>query len=139
MRVDSRSLQVFSASKIGGNAKVTVHATGKVIFSKRAEVLLNLNREVGIIFAKAPDESGYKSLFCILSSRTDENAFSMSRTGDYYQVNAKNLLDLLGIQYVERNYVYSVSHVEDKAGRKVFKLTLRKESLRKRKPGVPVV
>ena len=125
MKIDSRSLITFNAKKLGGNNKATVQATGRMSFSRSAEELLSLSKDVGIIFAQNRSDKNDESLFGILTKKSDPEAFSVGRSGNYYQVDIRNLLDLLGIRYKEYAVVYNVSRVEDEYKKKVFKLTLR--------------
>ena len=127
------SLEILSANKLGKNAKSTIHASGKMSFSRGAEELMELYKGGGIIFAKSPQEEGYQSLFCTVSTKSDEAAFPLTRSGSYYQVNIRNLLDLLGVNYRQRSVVYDVSAEKSNSGRKIFKLTAQRENSRSTK------
>ena len=127
MKLKSSSLEIFSAKKLRGNAKATVQATGKIGFSLVAAELLELTKETGVIFGKQPGVSGYESLFIITVSGANKEAFPVIRVGNYYQIDVRNLLDLLNVQYKERSLIYNVSAVKDEDERKTFKLSLRRE------------
>lgn len=88
-------VKFIKPEQTASNAKLTVHKTGKLGFSRGAMELLNTadNR-----FARfGYDEQD--QLLMEVSATEQENSFAISKAGEYDYMNAKHLLEELGVDY----------------------------------------
>lgn len=92
-------LNFFKPKESERNAKVTVHKTGKLGFSKSASDIMDLtnNRycKIGLNTETEEDEN----LYMVIQKTKDEYTHKVSKAGDYYYLKAKQLLTELGIDY----------------------------------------
>ena len=78
-----------------GSAKLTVHKTGKLGLSKGAMEMLNTRRNRYVRFGF--DDIG--QLMMEVSESAKENSFQIAKAGEYDYINAKSMLEELGIDY----------------------------------------
>lgn len=112
-------------NKVGGSIKATIHKTGKLGFSSGAVDFIGISEEsyfkIGFNDNNDSDENIY-----IINSKTADGAFKVSKAGDYYYVNLKNVFDKRGIDYKNKSYVYDIKK-ENSEGTEFFILTKRKK------------
>lgn len=112
-------------NKVGGSIKATIHKTGKLGFSSGAEDFMKINEEtyfkIGFNNNNDSDESIY-----IINSDTGSGAFKVSKAGDYYYVNLKNVFDKRGIDYKNKSFIYDIKK-ENSEDTEFFILTKRKK------------
>lgn len=95
-----------------GSAKLTVHKTGKLGLSKGAMEMLNTKRNRFVRFGF--DDIG--QLMMEVSENAKENSFQIARAGLYDYINAKTMLEELGIDYTTKHTViFDIKKTNDKA------------------------
>jgi hypothetical protein len=125
-------LSFFDAAEYEKGLKCTIHKNGRLGFSSAALKRMGVSAEPSIRIGKNDAEKGDETLYIVPAKRDDKSAFRLSKTGDYFYANTKNLFDSMGLDY--QNHMYSFDLVEVSNG--VFKLQKRSErgrSTRKRK------
>ncbi|MBD8018123.1 hypothetical protein [Kaistella pullorum] len=85
----------------GGSAKLTVHKTGKLGLSKGAMEMLNTERNRFVRFGFGEDEQ----LLMEVSPDAKENTFPIGKAGQYDYINARAMLEELGVDYMAKQTV----------------------------------
>lgn len=93
-------------SKVGGAIKATIHKSGKLGFSSGAEEFMKIvnNAFFKIGFNDNIDDGN----IYMVPSETEEGAFKISKAGQYYYINLKNVFDKRGIDYKNKSYIYDI-------------------------------
>src|SRR6056297_1585841 len=105
-------LKFFNAEEIQGNAKCTIHKSGKLGFSMDAIELMNIDENKSISIAKGGDYEDSGNLYVKVNDVDLKGAFSVSKAGEYYYLNTKNLFNQLGLNYQKDKIIYDVVEVE---------------------------
>lgn len=85
--------------------KASIHKTGKLGFSSGAQEFLNLKETSSFKVGFNPNDEG----MIYLVPTTDENqAFKVSKAGDYYYINLKHVFDKKGIEYQSKSVIYDI-------------------------------
>ena len=105
-------LKFFNAEEIQGNAKCTIHKSGKLGFSMDAIELMNIDENKSISIAKGSDYEDSGNLYAKVNNGNIRSAFSVSKAGEYYYLNTKNLFNQLGLNYQKDKIIYDVVEVE---------------------------
>lgn len=88
-------LRIIKPKESNAPAKITVHKTGKLGFSRGAMEMLRLEE---CRYAKfGYDES--ENLCIVMTAEADEETFAVAKAGQYYYINARTLLQELGVDY----------------------------------------
>jgi hypothetical protein len=124
-------LKFIKAEETERNAKATVHTTGKLGFSKDAIEYLGINEGNSIQFAQNTEDDNDVNLYARVYSGIQEGAFRISKAGDYFYVNTKNMLDALGVDYKSTKIIYDLVKGEYE-GEQIVKM-LRREIKKKNK------
>lgn len=124
-------LKFFNAGEIEHKAKATVHSSGKLGFSSDAIEFMNLSESKSIAFAKNEDDEDDPNLYAVVHESLKEGAFKISKAGDYFYVNTKNLFDVMGVDYKNTKVIYDLIKAEYEGGQ-IFKM-LRREIKKKNK------
>lgn len=111
-------------NKVGGSIKATIHKTGKLGFSSGAEDFMKITDES--YFKIGFNNSDSDENIYIVLSETPNGAFKVSKAGEYYYVNLKNVFDKRGIDYKNKSYIYDIRK-ENSEGAEFFILTKRKK------------
>ena len=127
-------LKFFKAEDTDRNAKATVHSTGKLGFSADAIEFLQLTEQKVIQFAQNEEDESDQNLYAVIFEAAQEGAFKISKAGDYFYVNTKNLFDTLGIDYKNTKVIFDMVKSEYE-GQPIIKM-LRRE-LKKKKKEMP--
>jgi len=127
-------LKFIKAEETERNAKATVHTSGKLGFSKDAIDYLNITEVKSIQFAQNEDDLSDKNLYAKIYEGIQEGAFKISKAGDYYYVNSKNMFDALEIDYKKVKVIYDLVKIEYE-GEKIIKM-IRRE-IKKKGMGMP--
>lgn len=88
-------VKYINADHTASNAKLTVHKTGKLGLSKGAMQLLQTDVNRFVRFGYDKDEQ----LVMEVSATEHDNSFAINKAGDYDYMNAKHLLEELGVDY----------------------------------------
>lgn len=112
-------VRFLKPSNHSGTAKLTVHKTGKLGFSKGAMELLHTQKYRFVRFGFDEKEQ----LLLEISAQEQENCFPVFKAGDYDYINAKAMLDDLGIDYTApTTTIFDLKKTTEKG---FFKLTER--------------
>lgn len=117
-------LDFFNADEIQGNAKCTIHKSGKLGFSMDAIEMLEITEKKVIKIAKGPDYDDTGNLYIDVCDKEEGGAFSISKAGNYFYLNTKNLFNKLGLNYRKEKIIFDiVDHVIK--GKTYYKLVKR--------------
>lgn len=105
-------LEFFNAEEIQGNAKCTIHKSGKLGFSMDAIEMLGLGENKSVRIAKGEDYEDTGNLYIKVCTENERGAFTVSKAGDYYYLNAKNLFNKLGLNYQKEKIIYDIVEIE---------------------------
>jgi len=94
-------LKFFNPSESTSIAKVTVHRSGKMGFSKGASDLLKIDELKYCKFGLNDEQQ----LFIVMFGDDVEGTFNIAKAGEYYYVTARGLLSDLGIDYKAKDTV----------------------------------
>lgn len=111
-------------NKVGGSIKATIHKSGKLGFSSGAEGFMTIKE--GVFFKIGFNESGDEGNIYMVSVDTEDGAFKVSKAGQYFYINLKNVFDKRGIDYKNKSYIYDIRK-ERNEGVEYFILTKRKK------------
>lgn len=100
-------------------AKITVHKTGKLGFSRGAAELLDVANNKFCKFGVNEDND----LFIVMCKENDGESFGIAKAGEYYYVTAKSLLNDLDIDYRSKDTV--IFDVIDIKEDKIYKMVRR--------------
>lgn len=124
-------LKFIKAEDTEYNAKATVHTSGKLGFSSDATDFLQITETKTIQFAQNEEDENDLNLYAVIYDGVQEGAFKISKAGEYYYVNTKNLFDTLGIDYKNTKVIYDLVKGEYE-GSPIIKM-LRREIKKKKK------
>ena len=93
--------------KVGGSIKATIHKTGKLGFSSGAEEFMSIN-ENSFYKVGFNNESENEETIYMVDSSTGDSAFKVSKAGNYYYINLKNVFDKRGWDYKNRSYIFDI-------------------------------
>ena len=112
-------IRIIKPKETATPAKITVHKTGKLGFSKGAMELLELGT---YRFAKFGFDEDNK--LCILMFKdADEETFSIAKAGAYFYITAKTLLQDLKIDFKSANTtIFDIMKTEEPH---IFRLSTR--------------
>jgi hypothetical protein len=113
-------LSFFDAAEYEKGLKCTIHKNGRLGFSSAALKRMGVSTDASIRIGKNDSDKG-EDLYVVAGKRDDKSAFKLSKTGDYFYANTKNLFDAMGLDY--QNQMHTFDLVEASSG--VFKLQKR--------------
>ena len=127
-------IDFFKPKESDRNAKVTVHKTGKLGFSKSASDIMDLANKRYCKIGKDVNGEGNKVLYMAVQTNKDEYSYKVSKAGDYFYLKAKQLLIDLGIDYKDDDstVIYDIVPV-NLDEKEYYKLTKRVIEKRKAK------
>ncbi len=120
----SMKLDFFNAEEIQNNAKCTIHKSGKLGFSMDAIEMLGIDETKEIGIAKGEDYEDTGNLYMKVFNEPQRGAFSVSKAGEYYYLNTKNLFNQLGLNYQKDKIIYDIVEAEIE-GETYYKLVRR--------------
>lgn len=126
--------EFFKPKTAEGAAKLTVHKNSKAGFSSAAEKLLDLANWKWCAFAKDRNEEGDKVIYLIKMDAPSDITFNVAKAGNYYYINARSILDDMGINYADetKRTIFDITPIENN-GQTVYKLTRREIKKRNKK------
>ena len=110
----------FDASEYTTSLRCTVQKTGKIGFSDYTQKKLGINEMMSIRIGIDGTKDSFKHLIMQLLRDVDPKAFKVNKSGNYYYINPKPLLDILGINYKKRNVLFEMVSVDE--DKNIFKL-----------------
>ena len=122
-------ISFIKADEIDRNIKCSIHKSGKLGFSSTAIDKLGLSNDKSIMIGVNEEDSEDENLYMSVENGIKEEAFKISRAGDYFYANTKALFDKLGIDYRIKTIIYDIVDFEYE-GLKIYKL-IKREKKRK--------
>ena len=101
-------LKYFNAEEIVKNVKCAIHKTGKLGFSSAAIDKLGLTSNKSVIIAMNEENPEDQNLYVIIMDTITPQAFPLTKGGDYYYINTKEIFDSLGIDYRNKRIIYDI-------------------------------
>lgn len=120
------SLESFNAKILGAKLKCTIQATGKLGFTEATIRALEIEDKSAFLIY--PDQQNKTIMYLVKSTREDERAFGVCRTGKYYYLNTKGLFDMLKWDYKNHTYVFDLTEdpkTAEQLGAATFVMTRR--------------
>lgn len=107
-----------------GSAKLTVHKSGKFGFSKGAMDLLNTRKNRFVRFGFDEDDN-----FMMQAMPSEaEHTMPINKAGDYDYLNAKGLLDELGIDYTAAHTtIFDIKKTSENGLYRLVERTIKKK------------
>ncbi|MEQ8682949.1 MAG: hypothetical protein RID25_24500 [Cyclobacteriaceae bacterium] len=122
-------ISFIKADEIDRNIKCSIHKSGKLGFSSTAIDKLELSNDKSVMIGVNEDDSEDENLYMSVEDGVKEEAFKISRAGEYYYANTKALFDKLGIDYRAKTIIYDIVDFEYEE-MKMYKL-IKREKKRK--------
>ena len=105
-------------------AKATAHRNGRIGFSSRANDLMGLADVVNRFYRVAVNR-GCKDIYMVPAKEGGDGVYRIGKAGDYFYLNAKHVLELLGHDYKKALIFFDIKKREGGAGSKYFELKYR--------------
>lgn len=116
-------LKFIKPKEVTSIAKITIHKTGKMGFSRGASELLKLDINGYAKFGHNEENE----LFIVMEPNADEDTFNVSKAGAYYYISAKSLLDEIGVDYSKGDtIIYDIKRTEEENVYKLNKRVIKK-------------
>ena len=123
-------INFFKADEIDRNIKCSIHKSGKLGFSSTAIDKLGLSTGKSVMIGVNEEDSEDDNLYMSVEDGVKEEAFKISRAGEYYYANTKALFDKIGIDYRAKTIIYDIVDFEYE-GVKMYKLIKREKKRNK--------
>jgi hypothetical protein len=101
-------LKFINPVELDRNMKATVHRSGKLGFTLDAMKKLGLGTTKSLGIAINEDDPTDKNLYVVIYPQVKEDAFRVSKAGEYFYINTKALFDSLKLDYLKDNIVYDI-------------------------------
>lgn len=112
----------YEGKRLTKMTRASVQSNGNLNFPPDAGRQLGLSLEVALLIAPM----GEKDLAVTLVDKDDERGFQVKKTGPYYYVPFRSLMNECGIDYVKTRVVYDIIELKERyGGRPVFKFNRR--------------
>ena len=99
------AITILSAKQFATKLKATIQASGRLGFT--AETATALGLESGK-FAKFAKDDEKESLYLIIINESNEDAFEIRLSSNYYYVPTKVMFDTLGYEYENGNIMFDL-------------------------------
>src|SRR5688500_8731465 len=119
-------ISFFNSQQYDGNAKATIHTTGKLGFTEAAIRMLKLSEKKGIRIGRNSEVPGEKDLYVELLDELSEDAFKINKAGLYYYLNTKSLFDSMGFPYRNKRVSFDIIPIEV-SGMSLYKFTYKEK------------
>ncbi|STD53925.1 hypothetical protein [Empedobacter falsenii] len=107
-----------------GTIKATVHKTGKLGFSSGAEKFMNLKED---LYTKIGFDTENSNKLYLILQENSENAFKISKAGEYYYINLKHIFDSKNIDYKSKSIIYDIK--KERENDTIFFILTKREKL----------
>lgn len=114
-------LSFFDAAEYEKGLKCTIHKNGRLGFSSAALKRMGISTDSSIRIGRNEAEKSDETMYVVAAKRDDKSAFKLSKTGDYFYANTKNLFDAMGLDYQNQMYTFDLTE----ASNGIFKLQKR--------------
>ena len=94
----------------------SIHLTGKLGFNMDASKFMKLESRPSFVVATRTNDSKATQIFLIETEDdlgNDISPVTVSKAGEYYYLNIRNMLDQLGLDYEGRISVYKIAKSEE--------------------------
>lgn len=105
-------VKFFKPAELDRNIKATIHKTGKLGFTSEAANKLNLSTDKGMFIGSNDENPEDTSLYAIIDEASTPDTFKISRAGEYYYLNTKDLFDNLNLDYQNKTIIYDIRQIE---------------------------
>lgn len=117
-------ISFIKPKEINTVAKITIHKSGKMGFSRGASELLKLDVNKYAKFGFNED----KDFFIVITQESDDSTFSISKAGEYYYILAKSLLQEIGIDYTSKDTtIFDIKRTNEENIYKLNKRVIKKK------------
>lgn len=108
--------------------KATIHITGKLGFNTEAVKYMDIDEHTYYRIALDKDASEKKDLYFVLSSKDEQGAVKISKSGQYFYINLSSLFNRMGLEYEKHTIVFDITKAEYN-GKKMFIFGKRKKEI----------
>ena len=98
-------IKILSAKIFATTLKVTIQKTGRLGFTEETAKVLDLQSGK---FAKFAQDEENGTLYLIIISEGNEDAFEIRLSSGYYYIPAKSLFDTLGFDYENNTIMFDL-------------------------------
>ena len=116
----------------GGNAKASVHQSGKMGFSTSAIEYLKISENSYARIGINQEDKADKNLYIQISSEQTPDSLKINKAGAYYYLNTKQFFDKMGVDYQKSLIIYDIVDMEYE-GQKLYKFIRRTKDRKKSK------
>jgi hypothetical protein len=106
------NINFIKSSEVDKNVKCSIHKSGKLGFSSAAIEKLKLGSNKSLMIGVNDDDENDEDLYMMVNEGHIENAFKISKAGEYYYANTKGLFDNLGLDYRNKTIIYDIVDFE---------------------------
>lgn len=99
------AIKILSAKQFAIKLKATIQASGRLGFTADTATMLGLDAGK---FARFAQDDENKSLYLIINSERNEDAFEIRLSSGYYYVPTKVMFDTLGYKYENGNIMFDL-------------------------------
>lgn len=103
--------QIYNAQEFTQKLKATIQRTGKLGFT--AETISTLQLSAGTYVRIAPDTDNKNIYYIAVVNEQIEDGFKVYSSGDYVNLQTKQLFDKIGLDYVKWNIMFDLNRFED--------------------------
>ncbi len=118
-------IEILSAKKFQMKLKATIQASGRLGFTDDTAKALHLDAGVPIKFARDDEKD---VLYLARLQESDEDAFEVKKSGDYFYLATRTLFDTLGIDYRNHSVIFDFARaasLDELMGGEAYKLCKR--------------
>ena len=114
--------KAYDGKRLTKMTRASVQRNGRLNFPPEAARQLNLSLEQSLLICPM----GEKDLAVTMVAKDDPRGFTLKKTGPYFYVPFKSLMNECGIDFVKDTVVYDIIELNEKhEGRPVFKFNRR--------------
>lgn len=125
-------IEFLNLPNVTGNAKASVHQSGKMGFSTSAISLLKLSENSYARIGINQEDRNDKNLYIQISAGLTPDSLKINKAGAYYYLNTKLLFDKMGVDYQKSLIIYDIIDMEYE-GQKIYKFVRRTKDRKKSK------
>lgn len=121
--------QLIKANELEKPVRLSIHKSGKMGFPIEAAKKMKLDVTKSIGIGTDANNEADKSLYMVVYDDVRDEAYKVSKAGEYFYLNTKLLFDSLKIDYIGKNIWFQMETIKDEDDT-YYKLT-KKEADRK--------
>lgn len=105
-------IKFISRQAVSRKLKSSVHTSGKLGFTKTTIEELNLRPGMALLLGVDEDEPTPMRLYMKILEEPTEDAFIISKAGDYYSASTKDFFDHVGLDFRNTTIIYDMRKIE---------------------------